>query len=78
MVLLARPQASVVALDLFNESYGIGGNETDRLRANARAAGAESRLEIKKGDLRELLFEAGSFDAAVSSWRMKTEVTRGD
>ena len=68
MVLLARPQASVVALDLFNKGYGIDGNGPDRLRANARAAGAENRLEIRRGDLRELPFEAGSFDAAVSSF----------
>jgi len=68
MVLLARPQASVVALDLFADGYGIDGNEPARLRANARAAGAENRLEIRKGDLRELPFEAGSFDAAVSSF----------
>src|SRR5262245_52674695 len=58
MVLLARPQARVVALDLFAEGYGIGGNEPDRLRANVRAAGGEARLEIKQGDLRELPFEA--------------------
>lgn len=68
MVLLARPQAKVVALDLFAEGYGIGGNEPDRLRANARAAGAESRLQIKRGDLRELPFDAATFDAAVSSF----------
>lgn len=68
MVLLARPHASVVALDLFSEGYGIDGNQPDRLRANARAAGADQRLEIKKGDLRALPFEAGSFDAAVSSF----------
>ena len=68
MVLLARPHASVVALDLFAEGYGIGGNVPDRLRANARAAGAADRLEIKNGDLRALPFDAGSFDAAVSSF----------
>ena len=68
MVLLARPEVNVVALDLFNEGYGIDGNVPDRLRANARAAGAENRLEIRKGDLRELPFEAESFDAAVSSF----------
>ncbi len=68
MVLLARPRASVVALDLFTEGYGIGGNEPARLRANARAAGAEDRLEIKQGDLRALPFESTSFDAAVSSF----------
>jgi SAM-dependent methyltransferase len=68
MVLLARPQASVVALDLFDEGYGISGNGPDRLRANVRAAGVENRVEIRKGDLCALPFEAGSFDAAVSSF----------
>jgi SAM-dependent methyltransferase len=68
MVLLARPRATVVALDLFREGYGIGGNAPDRLRANARAAGAENRLEIRTGDVREMPFEADSFDAAVSAY----------
>jgi SAM-dependent methyltransferase len=68
MVLLARPQARVVALDLFQEGYGISANNPDRLRANARAAGAEDRLEIREGDLRNLPFESGSFDAALSSF----------
>jgi len=68
MVLLARPRATVVALDLFREGYGIGGNAPDRLRTNVRAAGAENRLEIRTGDLREMPFEAGSFDAAVSAY----------
>jgi SAM-dependent methyltransferase len=68
MVLLARPRATVVALDLFSEGYGIRGNAPDRLRANVRAAGAENRLEVQAGDLRKLPFEAGSFDAAVSTY----------
>lgn len=68
MVLLARPRARVVALDLFAEGYGITGNEPDRLRANVRAAGAEDRLEVKAGDLRKLPFDTGTFDAAVSSF----------
>lgn len=68
MVLLARPRAMVTALDLFRDGYGIGGNTADRLRANARAAGALNRLEIQSGDLRQLPFEANSFDAAVSAY----------
>jgi SAM-dependent methyltransferase len=68
MVLLARPHARIVAVDLFKEGYGIAGNEPDRLRANVRAVGAEDRLEVKNGDLRKLPFEPGSFDAAVSSF----------
>lgn len=68
MVLLARPGARVVALDLFKQGYGIDGNSPDRLRANVRAAGADDRLEIRSGDLRHLPFDAGAFDAAVSAF----------
>ncbi len=68
MVLLSRPRATVVALDLFREGYGIAGNAPDRLRANARAAGVEDRLEIRPGDLRQMPFAPDSFDAAVSAF----------
>jgi SAM-dependent methyltransferase len=68
MVLLERPEATVVALDLFLEGYGIGENTPDRLRANARVAGVESRLEIQTGDLREMPLASGSVDAAVSAY----------
>jgi len=68
MVLLARPKATVVALDLFKDGFGIDKNGPERLRANAQAAGAERRLEIKQGDLLQLPFEPSSFDAAVSSF----------
>ena len=56
MVLLARPTATVTALDIFGTEYGIGGNSPDRLRANARAAGVESRLEVQVGDMRAMPF----------------------
>ncbi len=68
MVLLARPQATVTALDIFGTEYGIGGNSPDRLRANARAAGAESRLEVQVGDMRAMPFPPATFDAAVSAF----------
>ena len=68
MVLLARPRATVVALDIFAEGYGIGGNTPERLMANARAAGAEGRAEVQHGDLRSMPFGDGSFDAAVSAY----------
>lgn len=68
MVLLARPTATVTALDIFGTEYGIGGNSPDRLRANARAAGAESRLEVQVGDMRAMPFAPASFDGAVSAF----------
>ena len=66
MVLLSRPAAKVVALDRFTGYYGIVDNTPDRLRANARAAGADERVEIEVGDMREMPFEDGSFDGVVS------------
>jgi SAM-dependent methyltransferase len=68
MVLLARPGATVTALDLFLEGYGIGDNTPERLRANARVAGVEERLEVKAGDIREMPLEDASFDAVVSAY----------
>lgn len=68
MVLLARPAATVTALDIFGTQYGIGGNTPDRLRANARAAGAEARLEVQVGDMRAMPFAPATFDAAVSAF----------
>jgi SAM-dependent methyltransferase len=66
MVLQARPQARVTALDIFGAEYGISGNSPERLLANARAAGAADRIEVRTGDMREMPFEAASYDGAVS------------
>ncbi|MGE0813256.1 MAG: class I SAM-dependent methyltransferase [Vicinamibacterales bacterium] len=68
MVLLSRPRARVTALDIFATTYGISDNTEARLRANARAAGAEDRLDVTTGDMREMPFEAASFDGAVSAF----------
>ena len=68
MVLQSRPRATVVALDRFEGYYGIVDNTPDRLRANARAAGVEARLEAAVGDMRKMPFEEAVFDAAVSAY----------
>jgi SAM-dependent methyltransferase len=68
MVLLARPAATVTALDIFGAEYGIGSNTPDRLLANARAAGAEGRLDVRVGDMRAMPFDAATFDGAVSAF----------
>lgn len=70
MVLEARPQTTLVALDLFAESFdrhfGHGASPQQRLQANLKAAGVEQRATIQTGDMRKLPFEGGTFDAAVS------------
>jgi SAM-dependent methyltransferase len=68
MVLLARPQATVTAFDLYSGYFGIEDNTPARLLANARVAGAANRVEAKVGDMRSLPFESGTFDAALSAF----------
>lgn len=74
MVLEARPQVRLVALDLFGDSYdmhfGKGLSPEQRLMANLRAAGVDQRASIAKGDMRELPYPAASFDGVVSSFAM--------
>jgi ubiquinone/menaquinone biosynthesis C-methylase UbiE len=74
MVLHARPQATVVASDLFGASFeqhfGKGETPQERLLANLRAAGMEQRATIAMADMRKLPFEAGSFDGVVSAYAM--------
>ncbi|HSR51662.1 MAG TPA: class I SAM-dependent methyltransferase [Acidobacteriota bacterium] len=68
MVLQARPDTQVVALDLYDGYYGIADNTPDRLMANAAIAGVEDRITAQAGDMREMPFEDSSFDAAVSAY----------
>ena len=74
MVLEARPHVTAVALDLFGESFdehfGDKGSGIERLRANLRAAGVDARATIQPGDMRHLPFEAGAFDAVLSTYAM--------
>jgi ubiquinone/menaquinone biosynthesis C-methylase UbiE len=78
MVLEARPQATVVALDSFGDSYveHFGDRKTGavvdqgraRLLANMRAAGVDQRVSVEAGDMRRMPLESNSFDAAVSAY----------
>jgi SAM-dependent methyltransferase len=68
MVLLERPEARVLAVDLYEGYFGIQDNKPERLFRNAARAGVEDRIEARVGDLRELQIEDASFDAAVSAY----------
>ena len=79
MVLEARPRATVVALDLFGESYEQhfgkppnGESAIDQGRGalvrNLRAAGVEQRASIQPGDMRHMPLESASFDGIVSAY----------
>ncbi len=72
MVLASRPQATLVALDLFDVSFKnhFGGGESpqQRLFANLKAAGVDNRATIQTADMRRLPFEPAAFDAIVSAY----------
>jgi SAM-dependent methyltransferase len=68
MVLLARPSATVVAIDIYSGYWGIDDNTPQRLMRNATTAGVAERVEARVADMRALPFPDESFDAAVSSF----------
>jgi SAM-dependent methyltransferase len=74
MVLRERPRATLVATDLFSESFdlhfGVDGSPQARLRANLDAAGVSDRASIETADMRALPYEDSSFDALVSAYAM--------
>ena len=74
MVLQARPHATLVATDLFGESFGEhfghNGSPQQRLLANLKAAGVDQRATIITADMRNLPFESAEFDAVVSAYAM--------
>lgn len=68
MVLLERPHAEVLAVDLYEGYFGIADNTPQRLLENAASAGVEDRVEARAGDLRDLPLDDDSFDAVVSAF----------
>jgi ubiquinone/menaquinone biosynthesis C-methylase UbiE len=72
MVLEARPQTRLVALDLFGRSweqhFGPRPSPQDLLQSNLRAAGVADRATVQAGDMRQLPFQSDEFDGIVSSY----------
>jgi len=68
MVLSARPESRVLALDLYEGYFGIPDNGPERLYRNATTAGVRGRIEAQVGDVREMSLAAESMDAAVSAY----------
>ena len=71
MVLTERPQATLVASDLFGTSFtqhfGPGKRPQDRLLANLKAAGVDGRATVETADMLKLPFADRAFDAIVSA-----------
>ena len=72
MVLAERPQTTLVALDLFADSFdshfGHGETPQQRLLTNLKAAGVDKRVTIETADMRKLPFEPASFDGIISCY----------
>jgi SAM-dependent methyltransferase len=67
-VLLARPHATVTGLDIYRGYWGIDDNTPERFMTNARIAGVADRASVRTGDMRDMPFKDGEFDAVVSSF----------
>jgi SAM-dependent methyltransferase len=67
-VLLARPKTTAMGVDIYSGYWGIDENTPERFMKNARIAGVAERADTRVGDMRQLPFEDGEFDAVVSSY----------
>jgi SAM-dependent methyltransferase len=67
-VLLARPRATAMGVDIYSGYWGIDENTPERFMTNARIAGVTERAATRVGDMRQLPFQDGEFDAVVSSY----------
>jgi SAM-dependent methyltransferase len=65
-LLLARPRATVTAVDIYRGFYGIDDNTPERLMTNARIADVEQRSQAQTGDARELPLATGAYDGVIS------------
>ena len=59
----------IVAYDRFDSDYIENGGQT-LLERNLKIAGIQDKVEIKKGDITEISYNAETFDSAISSYMM--------
>lgn len=65
-VLLARPDITITAIDIYKGYFGIDDNTPERFMRNARIAGVADRAEARVGDARALPLETGTYEGALS------------
>jgi ubiquinone/menaquinone biosynthesis C-methylase UbiE len=61
------PHGEVIGIDLWRASDQTD-NTADAARENARRAGVADRVRIDTGDMRDLPYEAHTFDVVLSHW----------
>jgi SAM-dependent methyltransferase len=67
-LLLARPNATGTALDIYRGYFGIDENTPERMMRNARIAGVASRAEAITADATAMPLPDASYDAVISSY----------
>jgi ubiquinone/menaquinone biosynthesis C-methylase UbiE len=67
-LLLARPQATGTALDLYKGNFGIADNTPERMMRNAAIAGVARRAEAIRGDATQMPLADASYDAVISTY----------
>jgi SAM-dependent methyltransferase len=67
-LLLARPQATGTALDIYSGFFGITDNTPERMMRNARIAGVADRADTVTADATKMPLPDASYDAAISSY----------
>jgi SAM-dependent methyltransferase len=60
----------IITLDIYSGYWGIDDNTPERFMKNARIAGVADRAGTQTGDMRDMPFDDGEFDAVVSSYAM--------
>lgn len=67
-LLLARPNARVTAVDIYDGFWGISGNTPERFMRNMSIAGVADRARAPVGDARALPLADAAYDGAISSY----------
>jgi SAM-dependent methyltransferase len=76
-LLLARPNARVTAIDIYDGFYGISDNTPERFMRNASIAGVASRARAQVGDARSIPLADAAYDGVISSYAID-HLRRGD
>jgi SAM-dependent methyltransferase len=67
-LLLARPNARVTAIDIYDGFWGIDNNTPQRFMRNASIAGVASRAQALVGDARAIPLADAAYDGVISSY----------
>ena len=67
-LLLARPGATLTAIDIYDGFWGISDNTPERFMANARIAGVADRARAQVGDARAMPLADAAYDGVISHY----------